>query len=112
MGCCNTNKKCLIVTTINPIWCSRPVHPGTKQVTIYSLKSKEIIIFAHDFILMQNTNQASSCLDLQSSIFFLVKGLDTLFFLQLIFTLIVQTKVSAVLGTFSKQQQGVFKVSF
>ena len=28
MGCCNTNKKSLIVTTINPIWCSRPVHHG------------------------------------------------------------------------------------
>ena len=30
MGCCNTITKCLIVTTINPTWCSRPVHPGTK----------------------------------------------------------------------------------
>ena len=48
------------------------------------------------FILKQNTNQASHCLDFQSSIFFLVKGLDTLFFLQSILTLIVQTIVSAV----------------
>ena len=39
----------------------------------------------------------------QSSIFFLVKGLDTLFFLQSILTLIVQTIVSAVYGTYSKQ---------
>ena len=30
MDCCNTNKKCLIVTTINPIWHSHPVHHGTK----------------------------------------------------------------------------------
>ena len=30
MGCCTTNKKCLIVATINPIWCSHPVHHGTK----------------------------------------------------------------------------------
>ena len=30
MGCCNTITKGLIVTTINPIWRSRPVHPGTK----------------------------------------------------------------------------------
>ena len=30
MGCCSTNKKSLIVTTINPIWHSRPVHHGTK----------------------------------------------------------------------------------
>ena len=28
--CCNTNKKCLVVATINPIWCSHPVHHGTK----------------------------------------------------------------------------------
>ena len=69
------------------------------------------MIFAHNFILKQNTNQATHCLDLQSSIFFLVKGLDTLFFLQSILTLIVQTIVSAVLGAFSKQQQGALKVS-
>ena len=51
MGCCNTNEKSLIVTTINPIWRSRPVHPGTKIFNICSLKSKENIIFAHNFIL-------------------------------------------------------------
>ena len=28
--CCNSNEKCLIVTTINPIWCSHPVHHGKK----------------------------------------------------------------------------------
>ena len=69
--CCNTITKSLIVTTINPIWCSRPVHPGTKTLTICSLKSKENIIFAHNFILIKNTNQASHCFDLQLSIFFL-----------------------------------------
>ena len=89
MGCCNTNEKSLIVTTINPIWCSHPVHPGTKEFTICSLKSKENIIFAHNFILKQNTNQATCCLDFQSSIFFLSLGLDTLFQLQSILTLIV-----------------------
>ena len=47
-----------------------------------SLESKEIIICAHNFILKQNTNQATHCLDLQSSTFILVKGLDTVFFLQ------------------------------
>ena len=50
MGCCNTNEKSLIVTTINPIWQSRPVHPGTKQFTIYRLKSKKNIIFAQNII--------------------------------------------------------------
>ena len=70
MGCCNTNNKCLIVTTINPICCSHPVHHGTKIYILTSLKSKEIIIFAHNFILQQNTNQVTCCLDLQSSIFF------------------------------------------
>ena len=49
MGCCSTNEKSLIVTTINPIWHSRPVHPGTKQFNICSLKSKENIIFAHKY---------------------------------------------------------------
>ena len=96
MGCCNTNKKSLIVTTINPNWRSHPVHHGTKLLVLISLKSKEDIIFAHNFILIQNTNQASHCFDLQSSIFFLLIGLATLFFLQSILTLIVQTIVSAV----------------
>ena len=77
MGCCSTNEKSLIVTTINPIWRTRPVHPGTKTFTICSLKSKENIIFAHNYILKQNTNQASHCFDFYLSIVFLVKGLDT-----------------------------------
>ena len=51
MGCCSTNEKSFIVTTINPIWRSRPLHPGTKLFNICSLKSKENIIFAHNFIL-------------------------------------------------------------
>ena len=55
MGCCNTISQCLIATTINPIWCSRPVHPGTKKYTICSLNSKENIIFAHNFILEKQT---------------------------------------------------------
>ena len=96
MGCCNTICQCLIVTTINPIWCSRPVHPGTKKFTMCSLKSEENIIFAHNFILKQNTNQATCCLVFQSSIVLLSLGLDTLFFLQSILTLIVYTIVSAV----------------
>ena len=89
MGCCNTKKNSLIVTTINPIWRSHPVHPGTKTLTICSLKSKENIIFTHNFILKQNTKQASPCFDLHLCIFFLVKGLDTSNQLQSILTLIV-----------------------
>ena len=96
MGCCNTNKKCLIVTTINPILHSHPVHHGTKFLVLISLKTKEIIIFAHNFILKQNTNKASHCLDFHLSIIFLVKGLDTSNQLQSILTLIMQTTVSAV----------------
>ena len=89
MGCCNTNKNSLIVTAINLIWCSHPVHPGTKTFTICSLKSKENIIFAHDFILEQNTNQASHCFDFHLCILFLVKGLNTSNQLQSILPLIV-----------------------
>ena len=96
MGCWNTNKNSLIVTTINPIWHSRPVHPGTKTFTICSLKSKKNIVFAHNFILKQNTNQASHCFDFHLCIFFLVKGLDTSNQLQSILTWIVLTIVSAV----------------
>ena len=89
MGCCNTNSQCLIVATIYPIWHSLPVHPGTKTLTICSLKSKENITFAHNYILKQNTNQASHCFDFYLCIFFLVKGLDTSNQLQSILPLIV-----------------------
>ena len=41
MGCCNTNSQCLIVTTINPIWRSRPVHPGTKNLQFVALKARK-----------------------------------------------------------------------
>ena len=78
---------------------------------ICSCKSKENIIFAHNFILKQNTNQATHCLHFHLSIFFFVEGLGTSNQLQSILTLIVQTIVSAVLGAFSKQQQGALKVS-
>ena len=89
MGCCNTNKKNLIVTTINPIWRSHPAHSGTNKFTICSLKSKENIIFARNFILKQNTNHTSHCFEFHLCIFFLVKGLDTSNQLQSILTLIV-----------------------
>ena len=49
MGCCNTITQCLIVTTINPTCRSRPVCPGTNFFYICSLKSKEHIIFAHNY---------------------------------------------------------------
>ena len=77
MGCCNTITKFWIVTTINPIWCSHPVHPGTKIVTICSLQSKENIIFVQNSILVQNTNQASHCFEFHLCIFGIVKGFDT-----------------------------------
>ena len=41
MGCCSTNEKSLIVITINPIWRSRPVHPGTKKLTFVALKARK-----------------------------------------------------------------------
>ena len=41
MGCCSTNEKSLIVTTINPIWRSRPVHPGTKHLQFVALKARK-----------------------------------------------------------------------
>ena len=89
MGGCNTNKNSLIVTTISPIWRIHPVHPGTKPVTIFSLKTKENIIFTHNYILERNKNQASDCFDFHCCIFSFVKGLDTSNQLQSILTLIV-----------------------
>ena len=59
-----------------------------KNFQFGALKSKENIIFAHNFILKQTTNQASHCFDFLS-IVFLVKGLDTSNQLQSILTLIV-----------------------
>ena len=41
MGCCNTITMCLIVTTINPIWRSRPVHPGAKLLQFVALKARK-----------------------------------------------------------------------
>ena len=54
-------------------------------------------------MLKQSTNQASHCFDFHLSIVFLVKGLVTSNQLQSMLTLIVQTIVSAVQGTYSKQ---------
>ena len=68
--------KSFIVTTINPIWRSRPVLPGTKRFTICSLKSRDFIIFAHNYFKKQNTNQASHCFHFYLCIFFLSLGLD------------------------------------
>ena len=76
-----------------------------------ALKARKSSSLHTIFILKQNTNQATHCLDFHLSIFFLVKGFDTSNQLQSILTLSVQTIVSVVLGTFSKQQQGALKVS-
>ena len=101
MDCCNANEKCLIVTAINPIWCSHPVHQGTFFNVLIdkfcSCKCREIIIFAHIYSKKtKHKYEATCCLQIQLSIFFLSLGLDTSFFLQSILTLIVQTIESAV----------------
>ena len=89
MGCCSMNEKSLIVTTINPIWRSHPVHPGTKKLTFVALKARKTSSLHTILFKKTQTNQATCCLDFQSSIFSLSLGLDTLFFLQSILTLIV-----------------------
>ena len=53
MGCCSTNEKSLIVTTINPIWCSHPVHPGTKTLQFVALKARKTSSLHTIFILKQ-----------------------------------------------------------
>ena len=114
-SCCNQKRTCWIVATINPIPCRCCVHCGTFHKVLidnfYSSKQRQIIIFAQNLILKTSTNQATHCLDFHLSIFFFEGRLGTSNQLQSILTLIVQTIVSAVLGAFSKQQQGALKVS-
>ena len=99
MDCCNANEKSLIVTTINPISHSCPVHHGTK----FYVHSNFIAVMQGkhhlrtQFLLKQNTNNTTCCIQLQSSIFFLPLGLDTSFHSQSILTLIVQKTVSKCL---------------
>ena len=70
-------EKSLIVITINPIWRSRPVHPSTKYFNICSLKSKENIIFAHNYYFKQNTKEAHCCIQFHLSISFFLGRLGT-----------------------------------
>ena len=61
----------------NPIPCRLCVHCGTFPKVLsdnfYSSMHREIIIFAHSFILKQNTNQATHCLDFHLSIFLKIR---------------------------------------
>ena len=55
MGCCSTTEKSLIVTTFNPIWCSHPVHPGTKtNLQFVALKARKTSSL-HTIILEKQT---------------------------------------------------------
>ena len=54
MGCCSTNEKSLIVTTINPIWHRRPVHPGTKNLQFLAFKARKTSSL-HTIILEKQT---------------------------------------------------------
>ena len=75
MGCCSTNEKSLIVTTINPIWCSRPVHPGTKTLQFVALKARKTLSLLT--IILEKQTQTKHLIALILSIVFLGKGLDT-----------------------------------
>ena len=72
-----------------------------------ALKARKSSSLHTIFILKQNTNQATHCLDFHLSIFFLVKGLDTSNQLQSILTLSVQTIVSVTddQSSATKQEQ-------
>ena len=89
MGCCNTITKSLIVTTINPIWRSRPVHPGTKFLQFLALKARKTSSL-HTIILRNKTQTKHPiALIIILCIFFLSLGLDTSKQSQSILTLIV-----------------------
>ena len=54
MGCCSMNEKSLIVITINPIWRSHPVHPGTNFLQFVALKARKTSSL-HTIILEKQT---------------------------------------------------------
>ena len=54
MGCCSKNEKSLIVTTINLIWHSHPVHPGTNFFQFVALKARKTSSL-HTIILEKQT---------------------------------------------------------
>ena len=54
MGCCSTNEKSLIVITINLIWRSHSVRPGTKTLTFVALKARKTSSL-HTIILEKQT---------------------------------------------------------
>ena len=54
IDCCNTITKCLIVTTINPIWHIRRVQPGTKILQFVALKARKTSSL-HTIILEKQT---------------------------------------------------------
>ena len=56
MGCFNTNEKSLIVTTINPIWHSHPVHRGTIFLQFVALKARKTSSL-HTIIFSKNKTQ-------------------------------------------------------
>ena len=56
MGFCSTNKKSLIVTTINPICHSCPVYPGTKKSQFVALKARKTSSL-HTIILKEQTQR-------------------------------------------------------
>ena len=95
MGCCNTTTQCLIVTTINPICRSRPVHPGTIFLTFVALRARKTSSL-HTIILEKHKQTKQLVVLIFNQDFSLLSGLDTLFQSQSILTLIVQTIVSAV----------------
>ena len=51
MGCCSTNEKSLIVTTINPIWRSHPVQNNLQFVALKARKTSSL----HTIILEKQT---------------------------------------------------------
>ena len=88
MGCCNTITKCLIVTTINPIWHSHLVHPGTTALTFVALKARKTLSL-HTILFLNKTQTKQIVVLIFNQVYFFSLGLDTLFQLQSILTLIV-----------------------
>ena len=69
MDCCSINEKSLIVTTINPIWRSHPVHPGTKKLSFVALKARKTSSL-HTMILRKQTQTKHLIILIFNQVFF------------------------------------------
>ena len=113
MDCCNANEKCLIVTTINPIWHSHPVHCGKKILVLIHnfiavMQGKHHL--CTQFILETKHKQSNTLSCITIEYIFLHKEIRYFILLAINTHIDCSNNSKSVFGAFSKQQQGALKV--